>query len=119
MKKFIKNIFSTLIGILLSFFVIVLLFIGIISLVSNLDNKTQKVKENTILKIDLSNEVVERSSSNPFDGVNLMNPEPKKQIGLNTILDNLIISIFKSKTDGIAMTFFDYSKDFRYFKKKL
>ena len=30
-----------------------------------------------------------------------------------------INSIFKSKTDGIAMTFFDYSKDFRYFKKNL
>ena len=105
MKKFIKNIFSTLIGILLSFFVIVLLFIGIISLVSNLDNKTQKVKENTILKIDLSNEVVERSSSNPFDGVNLMNPEPKKQIGLNTILDN----IEKAKNDDNIIAIYLYS----------
>ena len=105
MKKFIKNIFSTLIGILLSFFVIVLVFIGIISLVSNLDNKTQKVKENTILKIDLSNEVVERSSSNPFDGVNLMNPEPKKQIGLNTILDN----IEKAKNDDNIIAIYLYS----------
>ena len=105
MKKFIKNIFSTLIGILLSFFVIVLVFIGVISLVSNLDNKTQKVKENTILKIDLSNEVVERSSSNPFDGVNLMNPEPKKQIGLNTILDN----IEKAKNDDNIIAIYLYS----------
>ena len=105
MKKFIKNIFSTLIGILLSFFVIVLVFIGIISLVSNLDKKTQKIKENTILKIDLSNEVVERSSSNPFEGVNLMNPEPKKQIGLNTILNN----IEKAKNDDNIIAIYLYS----------
>lgn len=105
MKKFIKNIFSTLIGILLSFFVIVLIFIGIISLISNLDNKTQNIKENTILKIDLSNEVVERSSSNPFEGVNLMNPEPKKQIGLSTILDN----IEKAKNDDNIIAIYLYS----------
>jgi protease-4 len=105
MKKFIKNIFSTLIGILLSFFVIVLVFIGIISLVANLDSKTQNIKENTILKIDLSNEVVERSSSNPFEGVNLMNPEPKKQIGLNTILDN----IEKAKNDDNIIAIYLYS----------
>ena len=105
MKKFIKNIFSTLIGILLSFFVIILVFIGIISLISNLDKKTQKIKENTILKIDLSNEVVERSSSNPFEGVNLMNPEPKKQIGLNTILNN----IEKAKNDDNIIAIYLYS----------
>jgi protease-4 len=105
MKKFIKNIFSTLIGILLSFFVIVLVFIGIISLISNLDNKTQNIKENTILKIDLSKEVVERSSSNPFEGVNLMNPEPKKQIGLSTILDN----IEKAKNDDNIIAIYLYS----------
>jgi protease-4 len=105
MKKFIKNIFSTLIGILLSFFVIVLVLIGIISLVSSLNNKTQKIKENTILKIDLSNNVVERSSSNPFDGFTFMNPEPKKQIGLNTILDN----IEKAKNDDNIIAIYLYS----------
>ena len=105
MKKFIKNIFSNLISILLSFFVIVLVLIGIISLISNLYNKTQNIKENTILKIDLSNEVVERSSSNPFEGVNLMNPEPKKQIGLSTILDN----IEKAKNDDNIIAIYLYS----------
>ena len=30
-----------------------------------------------------------------------------------------INSIYKSKTDGIAMTFFDYSTDFKYFKRNL
>lgn len=35
-----------------------------------------------------------------------------------SVLDE-INYIYKSKTDGIAMTFFDYSKDFRYFKENL
>jgi protease-4 len=89
MKKFIKNIFSTLIGILLSFFMIVVVFIGIISLASGLGSDKKSIKANSILKIDLSNEVVERASSNPLTGLSLTNPEPKKQIELKEILYNI------------------------------
>ena len=95
MLKFIKNIFSTLIGILLSFFVIVLIIIGIASLSSKSQNSTKKLDEKHFLKIDLSSEVVERESSNPFSSFDPMNIEANKQLGLKNILDN----IEKAKND--------------------
>ena len=89
MLKFLKNIFSTLIGILLSFIVIVVTLIGVLSVSSEYQKKEKKIDKNTILKIDLSTQVVERASSNPLADLDLLNPEPKKQLELKTILDNI------------------------------
>ena len=89
MLKFLKNIFSTLIGILLSFVVIVVTLIGVLSVSSEYQKKEKKIDKNTILKIDLSTQVVERASSNPLADLDLLNPEPKKQLELKTILDNI------------------------------
>ena len=89
MLKFLKNIFSTLIGILLSFVVIVVTLIGVLSASSEYQKKEKKIDKNTILKIDLSTQVVERASSNPLSDLDLLNPEPKKQLELKTILDNI------------------------------
>ena len=89
MLKFFKNIISTLIGILLSFVVIVAIFIGVLSVSSEYQKKEKKIDKNTILKIDLSTQVVERASSNPLSDLDLFNPEPKKQLELKTILDNI------------------------------
>ena len=89
MLKFLKNIFSTVIGILLSFFVIIIIFIGVLSASSEYQNKEKKIDKNTILKIDLSTPVVERASSNPLADLDLFNPEPKKQLELKAILDNI------------------------------
>ncbi|MBL6873991.1 MAG: signal peptide peptidase SppA [Flavobacteriales bacterium] len=89
MLKFLKNIFSTLIGILLSFVVIVVILIGVLSVSSEYQKKEKKIDKNTILKIDLSTQVVERASSNPLSDLDLLNPEPKKQLELKTILDNI------------------------------
>ena len=95
MLKFIKNIFSTLIGILLSFFVIFLIIIGIVSLSSQSQSSTKKLDKKHFLKIDLSSEVVERESSNPFSSFDPMNIEASQQLGLKNILDN----IEKAKND--------------------
>jgi protease-4 len=89
MLKFLKNIFSTVIGILLSFFVIIIIFIGVLSVSSEYQKKEKKIDKNTILKIDLSTPVVERASTNPLAGLDLFNPEPKKQLELKAILDNI------------------------------
>jgi len=89
MLKFLKNVFSTVIGILLSFFVIIIIFIGVLSVSSEYQKKEKKIDKNTILKIDLSTPVVERASTNPLADLDLFNPEPKKQLELKAILDNI------------------------------
>ena len=97
MKSFFQNVLSTIVGVVLSIIVIILLFVGIISITTSLykdDNKT-KIKINSVLKVNLSNPVVERTSGNPFEGMPFTNLDYQKEIELKTILDN----IEKAKTD--------------------
>ena len=91
MKSFFKNVLSTIVGMVLALFVIVLLFIGIVSISISSLNSTEEVtvKENSILKINLAElSVVERTSENPFDGLNLSGNIPKT-IALKQVLDNI------------------------------
>ena len=97
MKSFFKNVLSTIVGMVLAVFVIMLLFIGIVSVsISSLNNEPEvTVKENSILKINLSDvSVVERISENPFEGLNFSGDIPKT-IALKQVLDN----IEKAKAD--------------------
>ena len=91
MKKFFKNIFSTVIGILISIFLIIIILIGFISIsISSFNSeKAVTIKENSILLIDLSESiVVERTSNDPLDKIssdgNLI-----KTIELKQLLDNI------------------------------
>ncbi|MBT6650296.1 MAG: signal peptide peptidase SppA [Flavobacteriales bacterium] len=89
-----KNILTTIIGIISSIIVMILLIIGFVAIISSEDEV--KVKENSILKIDLANtSVVERSSENPFDGLSLSG-DVASTIELKKVLDN----IEKAKNDN-------------------
>ena len=91
MKSFFKNVLSTIVGMVLAVFVIILLFVGIVSISISSLNSTEEVtvKENSILKINLAElSVVERTSENPFDGLNLSGNIPKT-IALKQVLDNI------------------------------
>ena len=52
MLKFLKNIFSTIIGILLSFFVIIIIFIGVLSVSSEYQKKEKKIDKAFQLKLE-------------------------------------------------------------------
>ena len=87
MKNFLKNILTTIIGIISSIIVMILLIIGFVAIISSEDEV--KVKENSILKIDLANtSVVERSSENPFDGLSLSG-DVASTIEIKQVLDNI------------------------------
>jgi len=91
MKSFLNNVLSTIVGMVLAVFVIILLFIGIVSVsMSSLNNdKEVIVKENSILKINLTElSVVERTSENPFEGLSFSGDLPKT-IALKQVLDNI------------------------------
>ena len=98
MKSFFKNVLSTIVGVVLSVVVVVLLFIGIISIaISALNSdKETKIKANSILKITLSKAIVERASNNPFENLSITNMNPETEMEFKTILNN----IEKAKTDS-------------------
>ena len=105
MKSFFKYLLATVVGVLLSFLLIFLIMMGIAgSMVSSAD-KAVEVKDNSILYMDLKNEIVDRASSNPFETLDLATFEPQKNLGLNEILK----AIAKAKDDprikGILLEF--------------
>jgi len=105
MKSFFKYLLATIVGVLLSFLLIFLIMMGIAgSMVSSAD-KAVEVKDNSILYMDLKNEIVDRASSNPFEKLDLATFEPQKNLGLNEILK----AIAKAKDDprikGILLEF--------------
>jgi len=90
MKTFFKFVFASMLGVILSFIVMLFLFIGIISvMVSSGSDKNIKVDEGSVLHIDFKDELTDRTNDNPFENFDIISMESKSQIGLNDILDNL------------------------------
>jgi protease-4 len=87
---------ATIVGILITTFLIVIIFIGIISaVVSSSEDGEVEIKENTILYVDLSQEVSDRGNNNPMDNFDFVNFRSSSKLGLKDILEN----IKKAKTD--------------------
>ena len=66
MLNFLKSILSTVLGMVIGFFLILFIGLGIIVALSEGDGETI-VKENSILKITLSDPIIDRGSDNPID----------------------------------------------------
>ena len=93
MLNFLKSILSTVLGMVIGFFLILFIGLGIIVALSEGDGETI-VKENSILKITLSDPIIDRGSDNPID-FDILSMESKNKMGLTDILNN----IEKAKTD--------------------
>jgi protease IV len=91
MGNFFRLVFASLIGSLLSFvFAILLFFIIVIGLVSGLkDPKVATVKANSVLHLDLSYEIKERTSKDIFANFDFSSMEADNNLGLNDIIKNI------------------------------
>ena len=89
MKEFFKFVFASMVGIILSFFVILLLLVVItIGMVDGKDKKAE-LSANTIMHLSLKDPVTERTDKNPFSNFDFSGFGSKKSVGLNDILANI------------------------------
>lgn len=100
MKQFFGAFFGSCLGILVTGVVITLIVIASVSSMFSdaihlKDNDVYKAKENSILRIDLNNDIKERGVKNPFGEIDLGPFMPKPSIGINDIVE----SLKKAKTD--------------------
>ncbi len=93
MKNFLKYTLATIVGIVISFFVVLLIAAGIIGGITASKEKTITVKPNTVINISLP-KIVERQALNPFADFDLGNKKNTVE-GLNRILK----TIEAAKTD--------------------
>lgn len=94
--NFFKTLFATLIGSILGFFILFLILIGIVAgLSTSLSKDDVTVKENSILVIDLSQAIPERSSNNPLSGLSPLGMGNENATGL----DDILLAINEATTD--------------------
>ena len=91
MLRFLKSVLKSVLVTLISFLIIVLIFIGIG--ISSSMEEVEKIKENTLLEISLSEKIIDRTSEFDFDFSSLNNES--SSLGL----DDILKSIDKAKHD--------------------
>ncbi|WP_374163369.1 signal peptide peptidase SppA [Arcticibacter sp. MXS-1] len=87
MKGFFRIVFASMIGFVLSAFVLVILaVITITAILSSSESETVDISPNTVIHVTLNTPIVERSSKSPFDQLDLAGLQTSKNLGLNDIL---------------------------------
>src|SRR6478672_11392536 len=93
MKQFFGAFFGSLLGILITGIITTLIIV--FSIINSFkdsmkgDDKTYTSKENSILRMNLNGDIIERGVKNPFGELDLGPLMPKACLGLNDIIANL------------------------------
>ena len=96
MKEFFKFVFASMLGVVLSFFVLIILCIVILTGVISIASRERKaaVAPNSILHVSFANPILERTVKNPLNNLEFIGYE-NNGVGLNDIL----AGIEKASTD--------------------
>lgn len=104
MKSFFKIFFASMLAIIITSIITGLIFFGIIAgLVSSAGDKPVVVKNNSILKITLDNEIVDRANDNPLQNFDFMSMKSNQKMGLYDILKDIKKAKTDDKIKGIYM----------------
>ncbi|WP_207422699.1 signal peptide peptidase SppA [Desertivirga brevis] len=95
MKSFFKMAFASMVGVLFSFFAILLILILVVIAVASQADEDVEVKANSVLHIPLDYPIVERGHDDPFSKLDINAFGRSKSVGLNDIL----AAIRRAKTD--------------------
>jgi len=101
MKSFLKFTFASILGVLLAFFLVFLIIIGIVSAASS--EKPLVVEPHTVLLANFDLPVVDRDPENPYGSLDFMSFAGEGKMGLNHILSNIEKAASDENIDGIFM----------------
>ena len=98
MKQFLKFTLATIVGIIITSFLGMLIFFGMIGAIAASSEKTVKTTPNSVYELELKGQLVERSKDDPFSSLlaGSFGQSAVKAIGLDDILSN----IRKAKNDN-------------------
>lgn len=95
--KFLKTFLASLLGTLIAIFLIIAILFGI--LVSSSSDPEPYVRSNSVLTINLSGDIPERISPDPFE--ELFNPDLARGVSLRSLKSNLEKAAADDKIEGI------------------
>ncbi len=107
MRQFFKFMFASMLGFFLTIVLVTILLVSIVSVfISSSKDEVVEISENSILRLDLNDEILDRASKNPFQNFNFSSFKSEQEIGLNDLLKDLA----KAKEDAsIKGIFLDLS----------
>lgn len=105
MKDFFKFVFASMIGFILSFFVVFLLLIALVTaIVSSAGDDTKvSIASNSVLHVSLDYPIKERTDNNPLAELDFFGLESTKMLGLNEILANIESAKSDDRIKGIYL----------------
>lgn len=95
MKNFLKYTLATIVGVILSSFILFLLSFGLLGAIISAGDKPAVIQPNSILVLPVDQDIPDRGSKSPLGNFDPLSMSFSPQIGLNEILEN----IEKAKTD--------------------
>ena len=101
MKNFLKSTFSRLLSLIL----LVVLFLILVAIFIPKAEQVIIVKDNSVLKIEFNDQILDRISGNPFDDINLLDFSTEGSVEFKDILDNIEKAKNDDKIKGIYLNF--------------
>ncbi|MBE7175256.1 MAG: signal peptide peptidase SppA [Mucilaginibacter polytrichastri] len=101
MKQFFKFVFATVVGVVLCVVVLVVVLIGMVA-VAGKEKKTA-VEDNSILHVDVSYAIPERTVNSPLADFGFLGLGGKNTLGLNDILSNIRDAKTDNRIKGIFL----------------
>lgn len=87
MKSFLKYVLATVVGIIITSVIFFFITMGIIAAIISSADKAVTVKPNSVLKIEFSKPIAERTSNNPFSNFDFQSMRPSSNLGIKDIID--------------------------------
>src|SRR6056297_773279 len=105
MKSFFKYVLATVLGIILSSILLFFIFVGSIGAMISSQDQPVKIDKHTVLHLELSSPIADRSSKNPMESFDFQSFQPVNQLGLNEIIANIKKAKEDENIDGIYLDF--------------
>ncbi|HNZ71036.1 MAG TPA: signal peptide peptidase SppA [Prolixibacteraceae bacterium] len=109
MKSFLKYTLATMVGFILVIFLWFLIALGMVSAIVASSDKETVLKDNSVLEIKLDGEVVDRSTDNPFENLDIPLLSSTKKIGIDLLKESITKAKNEDKVKGIYLRIDDVS----------
>jgi protease-4 len=103
MKGFLKYLLASFLGVFAAIIFMGLFFMVIFSAIASFSDKEPSIKENSILHLTLSQQIVDHAEDNPFENFDFNTFQVKNQIGLDKLLKTLDKAAIDDNIRGIFL----------------
>lgn len=103
MKSFLKYTLATIVGVIITGLLFFLILFSTMSAIISKGDEPAEIKSNSLLKMELSHIIMDRSSKDPFANFDFQSMKPVPTLGLNEILANIDKAAKDENIEGIYL----------------